>query len=197
MDVARLVADILHGRARGSDAEVHVREFAVLRDVEAHRNRRRVSILQFEIDVAHATEERELGGIDDGSTGVRPVVGEVDHVAAGAFLKSRRVFGKHEDWTRRSISQETNALPDVDRLAQAIATLGNQQYAGPCRLLHAVDGSLKRVGIVTDAVCMRAECLRGEIHRARIGRSNWVERRGVSGARPEEEGRDESCERGA
>ena len=94
-----------------------MREFAVLRDVEAHRNRRRISVLQFEIDVAHATEERELGGIDDGFAGVRPVVGEVPHVATGAFLKSRRVFGKHEDWTRRSISQETNALPDVNRLA--------------------------------------------------------------------------------
>src|SRR4051812_43745116 len=78
-------------------------------------------------------------------------------------------------------SQETNALPDVDSLAQTIATLGNQQYAGLCRLLHAVDGALKRVGIVTGAVCMRAECLRGEIHRARVGRSTWVKRRGVSG----------------
>jgi hypothetical protein len=30
-------ADILHGRACGSDAEGHVREVAVLRDLEAHR----------------------------------------------------------------------------------------------------------------------------------------------------------------
>ena len=67
----------------------------------------------------------------------------------------------------------------------------------PRGLLHPVDGSLKRVGVVTDSVCMRAECLLGEIHRARIVRSNRVERPGVNGTRPEKDGRDESRQRSA
>jgi hypothetical protein len=59
----------------------------------------------------------------------------------------------------------------VDRFAQAVAAHGDQQYASTCRLLHAVDGSLKRVGIITRAIRMRTEGFPGEIHCARIIRS--------------------------
>ena len=145
MDVAGLIADILDCCARCSDPKIHVRELAVLRDMEAHRDGRGISILQLEVDVAHATEEREFGGVDNRRSGIRPVVGKVDHVAAGAFLISRRVPSKHEDGSRGSVAEKTNALPDVNRLAQAIATLGNQQYAGARGLLHPVDGLLQRV----------------------------------------------------
>src|SRR6185503_17067605 len=75
-------------------------------------------------------------------------------------------------------------------------TLGNQQYAGPGGFLHPVDGSLQRVRIVTGAVCVRAE-FRIENHRARIVRSNRVERPGVNGTGREEDRRDESRQRRA
>lgn len=195
VDVARLVADVFHGRTRGAHLEVHVRERAVLRDVEAHRDRRGIPVLHLEVDVAHAAEERELRGVDDRRSGVGPVVREMDQVAAGAFLEARRVAREHEDGSRRSVAEQANALPDVHGLAQAIASRGDQHDAGAGRLLHAIDGPLQRVRIVAHAVRVRAERLASEVHRARIVRPDRVDRLGPGGTRPEHESGEQGGQR--
>ena len=51
VDVARLISDVFHRGAGRADLKIHVREDAVLRDVETNCDGGGVAVLQFEVDV--------------------------------------------------------------------------------------------------------------------------------------------------
>jgi hypothetical protein len=68
VDVDCLVANIVHSRAGGSDAEVNVHLFAVLRDWKRTAIAA-VFLLQFDVGFAHATEERDSVALTLGPLG--------------------------------------------------------------------------------------------------------------------------------
>ena len=80
----------------------------------------------------------------------------MDHVVAGALLETRRVGAEDEDRTLLAVTDQPNARPDIDRLAQAVAALGNQHDARP-RPLGAIDRLLQGVRVVGHAVGVGAE----------------------------------------
>src|ERR1035441_6658721 len=117
VDVACLIADVFERGAGGADLKIHVREHAVLRDVETNRDRGWVSVLYFEINVVHPAIEREFRRIHDRSTGLRAIVGEMNHIMPRSFLKTRRVAAKHEDRPLGAVTDQTDSLPDVNGFA--------------------------------------------------------------------------------
>ena len=50
------------------------------------------------------------------------------------------------------ISDEADSLPDVDGLAEPVASFGNQHDSLASRFLNAIDGLLQGVGIVGESV---------------------------------------------
>lgn len=149
---------------------------STLRDMETNRDRGGISVLHLEINVVHPAVEREFRRIADRASTPRTTVNEMDHVAAGARLKTRRVAAEHEDRALLPVTDQTDALPDVNGLAEAIATLGNQHHACTGCFLHTIDRLLQGLGVVAHASGVRAERYSGEIHGAGIVGALWEAR---------------------
>jgi len=142
--IARLIADIFQAGTGRPDLHVHMREGGMLRDMESHRDRGAVTLLQLDVDVAHPAVERELARIDEWLAGFGSVIGEVEKVLAGPFLKSRRVPVQHKHRSLRTVANQPDALPNMDGPAQAVPALRNEHNASVGGFLDAIDGRLQR-----------------------------------------------------
>ena len=76
---------------------------------------------------------------------------------------TRGVAAEDKHRTRMTVADESDALPDMHRLPEAVTTLRNEHHADAGRFLHAIDGPLQRVGVVTNPVCVRTEGFLGEL----------------------------------
>src|ERR1700730_8559229 len=122
--------------------KVHVRQGAMLGNVKAYGDRRRVSILQVEVNVAHATVKGEFTRIDYGRARGRAAVCEGNHVASGSLLKARRIPAQNESRAMFPIAHQSDPLPDVNRLAQPVVSIWNKNHSLARRLLYPIDGLL-------------------------------------------------------
>lgn len=164
MNVARLVAYGFDSRSGGAEMKIGVRNKSMLRHIETHRNGGWVPFLQLKIDIGYGTVKSKFAGVRDGLPGRRSLVGKPQHVMTLALLKSGCVFPENEDRPLGAESDEPDARPDMNRMAKTIASFRNEHHAMMRGLLHVIDRTLQRVGIVRYSVFMRAESLGRQIH---------------------------------
>src|SRR6266540_2906507 len=107
--------------------------------MKAHRDGRRISGLQLDINVAHPAVESEFTRIDERPARLRAVVGEMNQVASGAFLETRRVPSQHKHRTLRPVADQSDSLPHINRPAEPVASRRNEYNAGVRRLRDAID----------------------------------------------------------
>ena len=198
----------------GPDAEVDVAQDAVLRDVEADRDRGRVAVADLEVDVHHRRVERRLVGVGDvvlrrheagrrerpraagcpGRRRRRPRIGEVHHHAEPG-LEAGRPLRQHEDRTRGAVADDADRPPDDQRPRDAVAARGHQHDAAGRAGGGPVQGRLEQRGVIGTGLRVR----RVDVHRRRV-----VGTRGEHGRRPgrvrhgqERETDDQELEHGA
>src|ERR1700761_2345442 len=148
VNIAGLIADRFESGFSRADFQICVRNKAVLRAVEADGHGRRVTIPQFEIDVAQAAVKREFAGVGNGLSRCRAFVGVPKHVVMRAALEIARVRRQNEHRAMRAITDEANSGPNVDGMLDAVMSFGNEEDAMVCRFLKVIDSGLKRGTLV-------------------------------------------------
>ena len=112
----------------------------------------RIAVFDLDVDVVDAAVEGEFVGVFEGGASGGTSIGKPDHVATIAFLETRSVASENTDRAVIPISDEADSLPDVDGLAEPVASFGNQHDSLASRFLNAIDGLLQGVGIVGESV---------------------------------------------
>ena len=169
--------------------EVHVRQKAVLRDVEADAHRAGVALAHIEVDVAHGGVKRARIGIHHpGLSGhcsrerhrclawrvggrlrsttacfTRASTGKQHHVRRPS-LKSRGVVAQREDGPVCAIADHPHPRPHIQRARDAIPALRHKDDALPRRIRHRVDGFLQPGSVVRNAIAFQGEAVTGGIH---------------------------------
>ncbi len=186
------VADLDDPGEPGPDVEVDVAQHAVLRDVEADGDRRRVAVADLEVDVHHRRVERGLVGVGDvvvrrddagrreghparragGAALARPRVREVHH-QADAGLEAGRPLRQHEHRAGRAVADDTDATPHEEGARHVVAA-GRHEHDAAARVRGgAIQRGLQQRGVVAGSRCRRLD----------------VGRRRVVGTRGEHRGR--------
>ncbi len=65
----------------------------------------------------------------------------------------------------RAVADDADASPHIDRVCEAIAAFGKEDYALARGLLHVVDRGLQRGGVIGFPVRVRAKAARPKVHR--------------------------------
>ena len=132
-----------------------------------------IAVLNFEVDVAHRGVEGSGIGVrnvgcrgDDslleagtytapGRIGAGAATGEEDHVA-DSLLVAWRVFAEDDDGAVLAISDDADSGPDDEGFADAVAAFGKEDDSLGGGFLSFVDGVLDGVGVIADAVAVKA-----------------------------------------
>src|ERR1700722_6054652 len=202
VEVLRFVSNLMHAGESRTDGEVDVTEKGVLCGMKANGDGTGVAGADLEVDVAD-------GGVKGAWIGVRHVVsgrydsprcrgrmvkgsrracacwagtraGEEEHISY-AVLVARGVFAEHKDGPLGAIANETHARPEVDRAADTVAALGNEDDAFAFCGLQLVDGCLNGCAVIFLAVAVGVKLLRSEIDRRRVVKARGIGRRGRAG----------------
>src|SRR5580658_1013190 len=114
MDVLCDVATIVNSGKSRADVKIHVSQEAMLRIVSAYAHSPRISLLDFDVDIADRRIKRTRVRIRWRGIRVRPAAREEQHVR-GPLLKTRRVCGQHERRPRSPKADYPDSGPDVNR----------------------------------------------------------------------------------
>src|SRR5437763_11399847 len=135
-------------------------EKGVLRYVKADSHRSGIAIANLEVDVAHCRikcvgvsvgdvgigrhcARRRKGDWTAGTGGLAGPAASEHYHDSHTLLEARCMGRQHEDWTRRAVSDEPHAGPDVDRARERVTACGNKDNAlSPCAC-RLVDRGLK------------------------------------------------------
>ena len=108
----------------------------------------------------------------------RTTASEENHVAH-SLLEARRILAENSDGTGCAVSDDTNSGPHMNRSADAVGALGNEDDSLLGCLLHLIDGLLKSVAVIGNSVSMHGEFIRSKIDSARV-----LKTMGVPGCAP-------------
>ena len=159
-------------------------------------DRARVPVADLDVDVAHRRVEGPGSGVGRTAAAGPPVAPgprarEEHHLVFGVpVLVAGRVGRQHEHRALRAVPDQPDRRPHVDGLRQPVPALGDEDDALADGFLHPVDRLLDGLGIVGDAVALRAERL--EVHGLRIDRAHGV----VGRPRPRRRGGEQDQRKG-
>src|SRR5260370_31503433 len=142
--------------------KIHVRQETMLGVVRADAYGSGIAVADVEIDVAERGIKSARAcvgwsGVCSLRAGGRrstlrwATTREENHVA-GALLKTRRVCAQDKHRPRRSVADDTDSRPDVNRTGKALAAGGQKENTLNGAFLDGFDGLLHGVGSVGTAV---------------------------------------------
>src|SRR5260370_14465817 len=162
MQVMSDVAAIVNSGKPGADVAIHVREETVLRIVSANSDSSGISILNFDINVAHRRVESSRIGVwwsffcagfrfPQGPSRARQAAGEENHVRR-RFLKARRVATEDKDRAGLAVTDDADSRPRVNGSYDAVAAGWQEKNPLVGRLLALVDGVRQVFRIIAEAI---------------------------------------------
>ena len=181
--------------------EIHVTQKRVLRHVKADRNRRRIAVADFEIDIAHRRIERPRVGIGDGAIlrhairrrerhaeptapGAPGAESRERHHRTHALLKTRRVGRQRKHRPRRAVTEKPHPRPHKNSPRQQVPPRRhkNDSFAIGFRF---IDRRLQSCAVVALPIAVNAEFGGAQIDRPRVvhpSAHRLRRERGASGA---------------
>src|ERR1700691_3763432 len=136
---------------------------AMLRIMGGYSHRTRISLLDFNVDIANRGIERTRVGIGWSCAGVRSTARKEQHVS-GPLLKTRGVCSQHKGGPRGPKADQPDSGPDVNRPGQTVAAGWNEQNALVRRLSNLIDRLLQYSGIIRDSIPLYREPIRRQIN---------------------------------
>src|SRR5277367_1180062 len=135
----------------------------MLRVMGAYAHGARISLLDFDVDIADRGIKCSRVGIRWRRIRIRPAAREEYHVS-GPLLKTRSVCSQHKCGPHSPKADQPDSGPDIDRLRQTVAARWNKQDALVRRLANLVDRLLQHGGVIRDSVALYREIIRREVN---------------------------------
>src|SRR5277367_76956 len=133
----------------------------------AYADSPRISLLNFNVDIADRGIKRTRVCIGWSRIRARPTAREKHHVG-GPLLKTWRVCSEHKCRPDGPKADHADSGPDVDRPGQTVAAGRNKKNALVRRLANLVDRLLQNSRVIRDSVPPYREIIRGQVNCLRV-----------------------------